>query len=182
MYSLNLLQQQYRNGERPKYLFFWGHTAKQKGIADKSCFSQWFPSPFELDGVSYLTAEHYMMAGKARLFGDEVQLANVLAAKHPKEAKGYGRAVARFDTATWQAHCFDLVVQGNLGKFSQHEPFKQFLLTTADRVLVEASPYDKIWGIGMKQDHQDVENPLLWQGENLLGFALMVVRDQLKHQ
>ncbi len=173
------VQEAYRAGKRLKYLFFWGHTPKRPDVVDKACFSQWYPAPFEIDGISYATAEHYMMAGKARLFGDDEQLANVLAAKHPKQAKAYGRAVKNFDKLVWDAHGFDLVVAGNLAKFSQNLPLKEFLLKTYDHVLVEASPYDKIWGIGMKQDHRDIENPLLWQGDNLLGFALMVARQQL---
>ena len=68
----------------------------------------------------------------------------------------------------------------NLLKFSQNQNFKDFLLSTGDKILVEASPYDRIWGIGMLETDNRAENPLLWNGENLLGFALMEVRDQLR--
>jgi ribA/ribD-fused uncharacterized protein len=72
------------------------------------------------------------------------------------------------------------VVEGNLHKFSQDENLKEFLLNTNERILVEASPMDKIWGIGLAADHPNIENPILWKGENLLGFALMEVRDELR--
>jgi len=90
-----------------------------------------------------------------------------------------GRRVRDFEPNIWAEHCFDIVCEGNFYKFSQHSDLKSFLLNTKDRVLVEASPVDRIWGIGMAQDHEHAENPRLWKGSNLLGFALMEVREQL---
>lgn len=104
----------------------------------------------------------------------------ILAAKSPAEAKKLGRKVRNFDPKIWGENCFDIVCEGNYHKFSQHEDLKEFLLNTKDRVLVEASPVDNIWGIGMAQDHDHAENPRLWKGSNLLGFALMEVRNRLK--
>lgn len=167
-------------GFEPRYLLFWGHQPEKDGSAGKGCFSQWFEAPFEIEGVRYATAEHFMMAGKARLFGDTEVLGQVLAARTPAEAKKLGRAVRGFDDATWTNAAFDLVVQGNLAKFSRHAAMGEFLLRTGEQVLVEASPYDAIWGIGMATSHADAREPARWRGQNLLGFALMAVRDQLR--
>ncbi|MCB0033365.1 MAG: NADAR family protein [Anaerolineales bacterium] len=177
--NLDTLQTAVQAGQSFKYLFFWGHTPKQETVTDKSCFSQWFPSPFEVDGVVYPTAEHFMMAGKARLFHDKEILPKILNASHPNEAKKLGRLVANFDGPTWEQHRFEIVVKGNLAKFAQNEPLRKFLLNTGDRILVEASPYDRIWGIGLAADDVKAQDPLQWRGLNLLGFALMAVRSNL---
>ncbi len=177
---ISQLIQRIHQGERPKYLFFWGHQPKKDGSIGKTCFSQWFESSFTRDGTHYLTAEHYMMAEKARLFDDSGTLNKILAAKTPALAKKLGREIRGFEEDRWNARRFDAVVEGNLAKFSQLAPLRDFLLNTGDRVLVEASPVDRIWGIGMAEDHPDVENPERWMGQNLLGFALMAVRQQLR--
>lgn len=166
-------------GERFAYLYFWGHRPRADGAPSASCFSQWYPSPFVVDGVRYATAEHWMMAGKARLFADEAALAKVLANDDPGAAKGAGRRVRDFDEARWLAHRFALVVEGNLAKFTQHPALKSFLLSTGDRVLVEASPVDPIWGIGLAAADPRATDPAQWTGLNLLGFALMRVRERL---
>ena len=164
-----------------KFLFFWGHRAKQAGVTDKSCFSQWWPVAFTVEGITYPSAEHWMMAKKAKLFQDEARLAKILASKSPSEAKKHGRAVQNFDLEIWKNASFDIVCEGNLHKFSQHETLKTYLLQTGNRVLVEASPVDPVWGIGMAMDHRHASEPAFWKGENLLGFALMAVRDRLRY-
>lgn len=168
------------SGERVKYVFFWGHTPKKEGTVDASCLSQWYPAPFEVDGVRYATAEHFMMASKARLFGDEAACARILASAHPGEAKKLGREVRGFDAARWEAHRFDLVVRGNVAKFGQDDALRAFLLGTGDRVLVEASPRDTIWGIGLASNDERAPDPARWCGLNLLGFALMEARARLR--
>jgi ribA/ribD-fused uncharacterized protein len=120
-----------------------------------------------------------MMAGKARLFGDNDGAAAAVAAESPKAAKAAGRLIRDFDEATWSAARYDIVQAGNLAKFGQNIALQQFLLSTGDRVLVEASPSDRIWGIGLRADHRDAGRPDRWPGLNLLGFALMDVRDDL---
>ena len=167
------------SGFEPKYLFFWGHTPSGDRPVGPWCLSQWFPSPFEVDGVSYATAEHFMMAGKARLFDDDERLEQILAASSPGEAKALGRKVRDFDDATWKEHCFDIVVQGNEAKFAATEVLRSFLLSTEKRVLVEASPRDRIWGIGLGKDNPKALHPDTWHGRNLLGFALMQARSRL---
>ncbi len=168
-----------RKGERPHYLFFWGHTPRADGRIGKEVFSQWWVAPFEMEGRRYATAEHWMMAEKARLFGDDVALEKILAAGSPAQAKKLGRTVKGFNEQVWKEKRFQIVVAGNLVKFSQHEALKNFLISTGSKVLVEASPVDRIWGIGMAADDPKAENPEVWRGLNLLGFALMVVRERL---
>jgi ribA/ribD-fused uncharacterized protein len=178
-YSLHWLKSEMDKGLQPNYLFFWGHTAKDKSVIDKSCLSQWWPAAFTVDENNYATAEHWMMAKKALLFDDKDQYQNIITTNDPAKAKKCGRAVKNFDAVVWNSKAFDLVVQGNLYKFSQNEKLKNFLTETGNVIIVEASPYDAIWGIGTKEHETD---PLKWKGTNLLGFALMEVRDVLKEQ
>jgi ribA/ribD-fused uncharacterized protein len=151
-----------------------------EGVADDSCLSQWFPAPFVLEGVTYATAEHFMMAEKARVFGDEEMRRNAIAAKSPADAKKIGRSVRNYDDAVWSHERAALVARGNIAKFGQREELKSFLLATKDKVLVEASPRDRIWGIGMGKNNPNARIPARWRGENLLGFALMEARDSLR--
>ncbi|SDQ31327.1 hypothetical protein SAMN04489764_0163 [Thermostaphylospora chromogena] len=167
-------------GEQVRYLMFWGHRPPRSGGVGRGCLSQWWPSPFTVDGVSYRTAEHYMMAAKARLFGDEEAAAAILEAEHPGQAKRIGCTVRGFDERGWEAARFDIVVEGNLAKFGQHPELREYLIGTGDRVLVEASPVDRIWGIGLTADDERAHDPARWRGLNLLGFALMQVRRTLR--
>ncbi|TGE10420.1 NADAR family protein [Hymenobacter fodinae] len=179
-YSTSWLLDELTQGHRLKYLFFWGHQPSKSGELTKSCFSQWWLADFVVTGITYRSTEHWMMAEKARLFQNTELLAKILAAPSPAEAKKLGRQVTGFDPAVWDARKYEIVRAGNVHKFSQHPSLRDFLLDTHDRVLVEASPVDSIWGIGLAADSVDAEHPARWQGENLLGFALMEVRDQLR--
>lgn len=178
-YSNGWLQEKCKMGEKMKFLFFWDHQPSADGSISQSCFSQWWESPFEKDGQIYPTAEHWMMAGKAKLFGDDGILAKVLLAKTPGKAKELGRKVKNFDPEVWDNSKFKMVVEGNLYKFSADPSLKLFLLRTESRVLVEASPVDTVWGIGLAADNKKVADPFQWRGGNLLGYALMEVRDLL---
>ncbi|SHE75766.1 NADAR family protein [Streptoalloteichus hindustanus] len=177
--SVEELGEVLRGGGRVRYLFFWGHQPPRSGGVGPSCLSQWWPAPFEVDGVRYRTAEHYMMARKAALFGDERAAERIVAAEHPAQAKEIGRLVRGFDEELWAAHRFGIVVDGNLAKFGQNPELRAYLLGTGDRVLVEASPLDRVWGIGLAADDERANRPEAWRGPNLLGFALMAVRAQL---
>jgi ribA/ribD-fused uncharacterized protein len=168
-----------RRGERVKYLCFWGHTPRPDGELSASCLSQWWPAPFTVDGVTYATAEHWMMSGKARLFGDAEAERAALEARHPAEAKRAGRLVRGFDEEVWRRERFALVVRGSVHKFGRNPALGAFLLATGDRVLVEASPLDRVWGIGLAADDERALDPARWRGENLLGFALMEARARL---
>jgi ribA/ribD-fused uncharacterized protein len=164
-----------------KYLYFWGHQPSKDGSITATCFSQWWISPFETEGKIYLTAEHWMMEKKALLFDDFEIAQQILLVKTPAEAKKLGRKVKNFSEEKWLEKRFELVVEGNIQKFSQHEDLKKFLLTTGNRVIVEASPVDAIWGIGLAASDSRSQNPETWRGLNLLGFALMEVRDHLNN-
>jgi len=177
-YSKKTLIKQYQSGKKLKFLFFWGHKKSRSGLVDESCFSQWYQSKFVIDGQKYPTAEHYMMAEKARLFKDKDTESRILNASSPGEAKSLGRQVKGFKQELWSEKRFEIVVKGNLHKFDQNEVLKEFLLNTKKRVLVEASPVDTIWGIGLTSEHEFASIPVKWKGLNLLGFALMEVRDQ----
>lgn len=160
-------------------VLFYGHRAEPDGRPGHGCFSQWWPAPFSVDGVVYPTAEHWMMAGKARLFGDEEGLAAVLAAHGPREAKTAGRKVRCFDQTRWAEERYGIVVAGTRFKFTQHPALAKVLIDTGTAVLAEASPGDRIWGIGLPAEHDDARDPARWRGLNLLGRALMEVRDSL---
>jgi ribA/ribD-fused uncharacterized protein len=179
-YSTNWLKEQIENEVRCEYLLFWGHTQRKDTIIDKSCFSQWYKSSFMVDKIVYPTAEHWMMAEKARLFNDHETLAKILSVEKPAEAKNLGREVMNFEPGKWASSCYNIVVEGNKHKFSQNDDLKNYLLQTKSAILVEASPVDTIWGIGLSQDSKDAANPFHWKGTNLLGFALMEVRDLVK--
>ena len=178
-YDLETLQRESQAGVRNKYVFFWSHRPRVAGVVDRSCFSQWYPASFVVEGDRYGTAEHYMMAEKARLFGDEEVRARILAASSPGEVKQLGREVRGFDEARWTEARFGIVARGNQAKFAQHPELRAFLLGTGRRVLVEASPTDRVWGIGLAEQDERATDPLSWQGLNLLGFALMTVRAEL---
>lgn len=170
------------NGQRAKYVFFWGHQKKKGNDISKACFSQWYDAPFYIKDKYYKTAEHYMMAEKARLFNDELSEQAVIASSNPGAAKQLGRNVRGFNEEIWQKERFRIVVEANLAKFKQHEALNSYLLGTGNRILVEASPVDKIWGIGLAEDHEHADNPFKWKGLNLLGFALMEVRTRLENE
>ena len=171
-----------QGGAQPKYLLFWGHRPPAAGGVGKGCLSQWWPCEFTVDGDRYSSAEHFMMTAKARLFGDGETAERILAARSPGAAKALGRQVRGFDEALWAQRRFDLVVAGNMAKFGQHPDLLAFLLATGRRVVVEASPRDRIWGIGLAADDERAMSPDRWPGLNLLGFALMEVRHRLRGQ
>ncbi|HEX9517780.1 MAG TPA: NADAR family protein [Streptosporangiaceae bacterium] len=166
-------------GVRPEYLMFWGHRLLRGSGVGRGCLSQWWPADFRIDEITYRSAEQYMMAEKAALFGDTDTARLILQAPHPGAAKRLGRKVREFDEQTWAARRFQVVVTGNLAKFSQDPALGGFLLATVGKVLVEAAPDDRIWGIGLAADDERAMSPEHWPGLNLLGFALMEVRCQL---
>jgi ribA/ribD-fused uncharacterized protein len=178
--SRDALVREIRSGARIMYLHFWGHRPRPHGRVGASCLSQWWPSPFVVDGVTYATAEHWMMAGKARLFEDAEAERRVLAAGSPAQAKNIGRLVRGFDEAIWERERFGIVIEGSVHKFAADARLREFLLGTRERVLVEASPVDRVWGIGLAADDERAADPERWRGPNLLGFALMEARGRLR--
>lgn len=164
-------------GAEFEFLFFWGHHEKGEHVT-RACLSQWYPCQFEVDGVQYNCAEQFMMAEKARLFGDTEVLEKILAATDQKTIKDLGRKVRGFDEDKWNKEKVNIVISGNIAKFSQNWKLKKYLIWTGDKILAEASPYDTIWGIGLKATDERATDITQWRGENLLGFSLMIVRDK----
>ncbi|USX49029.1 NADAR family protein [Lentzea sp. HUAS12] len=162
-----------------KYLFFWGHQPERDGSVGKGCLSQWWPCTFVVDGQEFASAEHYMMWRKALLFDDTAVAARVLTARTPAEAKSLGRQVSGFAGEVWDAQRLQIVVEGNLAKFGQDPALRSYLLGTGSRVLVEASPQDRVWGIGLVASDPRASDPSQWLGLNLLGEALMEARSRL---
>lgn len=142
-------------------------------------FSQWCDAEFEVDGVTYNCAEQYMMAEKARLFGDDETLAKIMAAWSPREQKKLGRQVKGFDPDAWNAVSREAVYRGNYAKFTQNPHLLKRLMDTKGTTLVEASPYDRIWGIGLSADDERALDRSQWQGKNWLGETLTKVREAL---
>lgn len=128
----------------------------------------------------YCCAEQYMMYEKAILFGDVETGTHIMTAPNQKAMKDYGRQVKNFNEDVWNQKKFGIVLRGNILKFSQNRELRQYLLGTRDKILVEASPYDRIWGVGMQKGNADLLDPSKWKGQNLLGFALMEARDLLR--
>ncbi|CAN5447247.1 NADAR domain-containing protein [soil metagenome] len=178
-YNILWLKEQVDSNQPLKYMFFWGHTNKPNEPMGKFVFSQWYESPFVVDNITYTTAEHWMMAQKALLFDDKAVYKEILDCKKPGEAKELGRQVNNFKDDVWNEQRYELVKKGNLYKFTQHPLLRKYLLGTGDRILAEASPIDVIWGIGLSQDSDKINDVHAWRGLNLLGFALMEVRDYL---
>jgi ribA/ribD-fused uncharacterized protein len=179
-YSKRTIQERSQSGEQLKYLFFWGNQETEVGVISKACLSQWYDAPFTHEGVSYYTSEHWMMAEKARLFNEPQTAKAIIQTRKPGKVEALGRQIVGFDQDLWDKHRFEIVVQGNVMKFSQNPRLKEFILSTGCRVLVEASPVDHIWGIGLASHDPKARMLEEWKGENLLGFALMEVRDQLR--
>jgi ribA/ribD-fused uncharacterized protein len=152
-----------------RFVFFWGGWP-----------SQWHPSRFSVDGQEYNCCEQFMMAEKARFFGDRVILEQILRSRHPREQKALGRKVSNFDEAAWNRVCRGIVYRANLAKFQQNEDLRELPLATGRRQIVEASPTDKIWGIGLRATDVRAGDPAQWRGTNWLGLALMQVRDTLR--
>lgn len=179
-YSLKkLLEMSPDEFENLHFLPFYTHPLRERKNMDEACCSQWYPAEFRVDDVLYRTAEHFMMAEKARFFGDEKSLQNILHSTDPGEAKAFGRNVKNFDSARWAEVSFEIVIKGNLAKFGTHPDLREWLLASAPSILVETSPTDKIWGVGLAKHDPRASQPHQWLGKNLLGFALMHVRDEL---
>lgn len=179
--NLQEVRDAYSKNEKLEYLFFWGHSKPNDETINACCFSQWYPVEFKVDDFTYANAEQFMMASKAKLFNDEEIFEQIVNTQDPKTVKALGRKVRGFEDSIWKERRFEIVKRGNLHKFTQNKKLKEFLLSTENKIIVEASPYDRIWGIGMEKNNKNIENPLKWGGQNLLGFALMAVREDIKN-
>jgi len=155
---------------KEKFTFFW---------KSDSPFSQWYPAVFVIDEVRFNSAEQYMMYRKAMLFGDEEMAQRILSAPSPQTQKALGKNVRHFVESVWEENCREIVYTGNYAKFMQNAELKKALLATAGTTLVEASPYDRIWGVGLAADDPRIRDRKKWRGKNLLGEILTKLREDL---
>ena len=142
--------------------------------------SNWYISPFDLDGQHFTSVEQYIMYRKCMAFGDTVSAAAVLQTSDTARQQGIGRQAAGYIDSVWAGKRQMIVVRGLLAKFSQNEELKQKLLHTDDAILVECAGSDKIWACGIRLNDDRRRDAANWTGMNILGFALMEVRDMLR--
>ena len=151
-----------------KHVLFWG-----------SEFSNFYPSVFTVNNIKFYNNEQYFMYQKAIFFGDNETANEILKyGKNPKEAKKLGRLVANFDNSKWDAVRYDIMLTGLRHKFKSNPRLKELLLSFGDRIFVEASPFDKIWGIGLSQNDINADDEQKWKGQNLLGKALTQLKTE----
>ena len=143
-------------------------------------FSNWYACPFVHEGKQYNCSEQYMMYKKAMLFGDHEVADMIMEQNSPRKQKFLGRQVRGYVDEVWMGKCQDIMVPGLVSKFMQDTYSLNCMLETGDSIIVEASPYDKIWGIGMTKDDPRATDPAQWEGKNLLGIVLMKARDVIR--
>lgn len=144
----------------------------------KHPFSQWYKCKFELNGCKFSSAEQFMMYSKANLFNDSESAKMILSTSNTRKQKEIGRKVKGFNKEKWNKKALEIVYEGNYEKFNQNEELKKVLLSTKGHMIVEASPYDKIWGIGLSEEDSQISNILNWQGTNWLGIVLTELRQE----
>lgn len=149
-----------------KFTFFW-----------KGPLSQWARSKFTIDGNTFNTAEQYMMYAKAEYFNDPDTAEEILHTSSPRDQKALGRQVRNFNKEEWDKVACDIVYKGNYAKYTQNPGMMRTLLATKGTTLVEASPFDDIWGIKMTEDNPKAQSRDTWQGLNWLGETLTRLRD-----
>ncbi|MCD6435230.1 MAG: NADAR family protein [Clostridiales bacterium] len=157
--------------DKDDFYFFWGGP-----------FSQWAKYDMTIGGIKYCSCEQYMMAAKATLFEDKESCEKIMEEEDPKKQKSLGRKVKNYSDEKWHGIAKEIVFRANTAKFNQHEFLKELLLNTGNKIIVEASPYDRIWGIGMGEDSAGVLDPDNWNGTNWLGEAIMRVRNVLRRK
>lgn len=180
----HVLLQQYINSQLSKlgfttdsdinFVFFWKYRTKEKGVLDEACCCQWWYSKVNYNGITFLTAEHAMMYTKASMFKDPIAMAAILEERHPWTVKAIGRQVQNFVSAQWDNVSYDIVRDVNIAKFQQDKKLNEWIRSLPKNTLfVEASPIDRIWGIGLENDGLvDLTDFSKWQGQNKLGFAI----------
>ena len=154
--------------ETATHIYFWG-----------TYLSNWHKCVFKDDQFLYPSSEAYLMTQKALLFGDIESATKIIKTREPRKQKALGRLVKGFNDTVWNQHKFEIMVKGLFLKFSQNKSLKNQLLATGSKTLVEGSPYDKIWGVGLKWDDPRILDEANWKGENRLGQALMIIREMM---
>jgi ribA/ribD-fused uncharacterized protein len=155
--------------KKETFKFFWGGT-----------FSQWAPSKFIIDGVEFNTCEQYMMYKKALMFSDYESAKKIMESSNPRDQKAFGRQVKNFKDDVWVKYCRKIVYDANVAKFTQNPKMFDELIATGEDTLVEASPYDKRWGIGLSADNPFAQDRSTWDGLNWLGEAIQQVREDIR--
>jgi ribA/ribD-fused uncharacterized protein len=170
----SILEQGYllKIGEnRPEILLFYDHSVTDQ--ITETYLSQYYPCKFEKDGITYTSVEQYMMAEKAKLFGDEETRIEILNTNDPRKCNSLGQKVKNFNQTVWDKNKEKIVSHGNTEKFLQNRELRNYLLSTKNKILAKASSTDNIWGIGLDKNNPDSLDPQKWEGQNLLGFAIM---------
>jgi len=152
-----------------KYVFFWN-----------SELSNWFPVKFRYKNITFFNSEQAFMWEKAVYFGD-IETANlILKTSNPRDNKALGRKIKDFDANKWLIAGYPIMIAVNMAKFGQNSRLKSVLLSTGDKTIVEASEHDIVWGVGLHWSDDRVLDEKNWRGQNLLGKALMCVRDEIR--
>lgn len=152
------------------HVYFWGDPT----------LSNWGPARFDHKGEHFYNSEQAFMWEKAIFFGDEEAASNILSTKNPRDAKDLGRLVLNYSDSEWAKVRYKKMLEVCLAKFQQNEDQRETLLSTGDRTLVEGSPYDKVWGVGLHWTSEEILDEKNWKGQNLLGKVLMEVRKVVK--
>lgn len=155
--------------ETDTHIYFWG-----------SVFSNFAPVLFVIDFVAYTSVEQYFMSRKAAMFGDFETLGKIMKAEHPAEQKKLGREVKGFNGEIWDYWKYKVMIDGTLAKFTSSKHLTDTMLDTHDKVLVEASPTDLIWGVGLHYNDDKILDKDNWRGQNQLGKALMHIRRTIR--
>jgi ribA/ribD-fused uncharacterized protein len=180
-YHLSWLIDTFDKGQYPEVILFGSHVNKKNTTQGEYMLSQWYPSPFSVNEIVYNSSAQWMMARKALLFGDREAYRKIIKADSPDQIKSYSRAITDFDEARWAEYKYEIVREGNFHKYNQNKKLRTYLLSTGNAVLAEANPFDKVWGIGLSSEARNVTDPYTWEGLNLLGFALMEIREYLRN-
>jgi len=159
------------------YVFFYSH----RNGTPEDVLSQFYPSSFTVQGITFPTSEHYMHYQKAVMFCDTATAQKILSTSDPSEAKKLGRRVRPFNGQVWDDRSMQIVYDANMAKFTQNPKLLEIITSIRyqGKFFVEASPYDKIWGIGMRQSEARTLQPSQWKGQNKLGRVLTAVRDNI---
>jgi len=165
-------------GNKFDFVFFGGEGLAQQ-VDARRCFSQWYMADFEVDGHRFVNSAHYVMAAKAKLFGDDEAYHKLLAVSSTDDIQTLGRSIQGFNEQLWLDNRMSIVETSVEQKFAQNPILMAFLKDSADKVIAEANPVDKIWATGVAEDDANATNPAEWRGDSLLGFVIMAVRSRL---
>lgn len=163
--------------ELAAYVFF---AEAEQGEINASCMNMKYIAPFDVGEDHYVSAEHYYLAEKAKIAGDFKSRELIKKATEPAEFRMLEREIENLNPVTWDEVKYAIALVGNYHKFWNNMALKKYLMTTEQKILAYTDSEDLIWGTGLDIDHEDAEDPSKWPGQNLLGFAIMELRDHLR--